>query len=60
MFIKFNSKNVVKFINKAINDLKEERAKINASINFTEKKLGELKADKEVNKKLIEKLEGLK
>lgn len=60
MFIKFNSKNVVKFINKAINDLKEERAKINASITFTERKLGTLKADKEVNKKLIEKLEGLK
>ena len=60
MFIKFNSKNVVKFINKAINDLKEERAKINASINFTERKLCTLKADKEVNRKLIEKLEGLK
>lgn len=60
MFIKFNSKNVAKFINKAIRDLREERAKINASINFTEKKLGELKADKEVNKKLLEKLEGLK
>ena len=60
MFIKFNSKNVAKFINKAIRDLREEKAKINASINFTEKKLGELKADKEVNKKLLEKLEGLK
>lgn len=60
MFIKFNSKNVVKFINKAIKDLKEERTEIESSIKFTERKLGNLKADKAVNENLIKKLEGLK
>lgn len=58
--MKFNSKNVIKFINKEIKDLKEERESIQSEIKFTEKRLGVLKADKAHNEKLLEKLEGLR